>query len=486
MRNISIKIKFWLPIAASLVGMAIIVAVSLMATRDQMMKDRIADTQHLVEASHGILSRLQSRVEAGELTVDEAQAQAGYLLNGARYARGQEYIFAADTKGTIIFHGGNAKLIGVNLMGTKDEDGVQFMREIVDTAITDGEGVVAYRWPKAGETEPSPKVTYVKMFKPWNWIVATGIYVDDVNAAFWSNATTFGGIALIALLISGAIAVLILRDTTRPILHLTETMDRLAAGERHLTVDDTDRRDEIGGMSRAVEVFRDQLIEGERLAAEKAAAQEAQIKRAQTVEHLTHEFDGRAAGMLSSVTESASLLEETAHGMASTAEETERQAQAVASASEQATASVQTIASAAEELSRSIEQIADRIAEAASVSGKATEEADRTNNIVQGLDASASRIGEVISLINDIADQTNLLALNATIEAARAGDAGKGFAVVAQEVKSLAGRPPRQPRRFPSRSTPFSRKPSRRSKPSAGSWRRSAASTPSPARLPRR
>ncbi|AWJ90631.1 methyl-accepting chemotaxis protein [Azospirillum baldaniorum] len=244
--------------------------------------------------------------------------------------------------------------------------------------------------------------------------------------------------AVVAVLLGLISALLIGRGLSRPIVSMTDTMTRLAGGDRRVEVPGLDRGDEIGGMAKAVEVFKHSLIDADRMAAEQAAEHATRRERSERIDSLTREFDRMVMEVLSRVSSAATQLNSTAQGMSATAEQTTRQASAVAAASTQATANVETVAAAAEELTSSIQEISRQVAQSNSIAGQAVSTAERTDATVRGLVDAAQRIGEVVQLINDIASQTNLLALNATIEAARAGEAGKGFAVVASEVKSLA------------------------------------------------
>ncbi|WP_081504517.1 methyl-accepting chemotaxis protein [Magnetospirillum molischianum] len=224
----------------------------------------------------------------------------------------------------------------------------------------------------------------------------------------------------------------------QPINTMTEAMRRLAEGDHDIEIPARERRDEIGLMAKAVQVFKDNAIRTERLAAERQSEQLARDERTRRIENLTGDFDRAIGNVLDMVSQAAAQMENTAQVMTSNADRSNQQASNVAAATEQASASVQTVASAAEQLSASISEIGRQVEQSSRVSRTASEEASRTNETVQGLADSSARIGAVVNLINDIASQTNLLALNATIEAARAGDAGKGFAVVAGEVKHLA------------------------------------------------
>jgi methyl-accepting chemotaxis protein len=258
---------------------------------------------------------------------------------------------------------------------------------------------------------------------------------DSIIADTKALSTLLG---LGGLVLGLAIAWLIGRGISRPIVGMTSAMTKLAGGDKSITVPALGRKDEIGQMAEAVEVFKQNAIEMDRLAAEQRKEQERKEARQQAIEGYIKSFDESVTGLLGILASAATEMRSTAESMSATAEETSRQSTAVAAASEQASSNVQTVASAAEELTGSISEITRRVSESTQIAGRAVEEATRTNVAVKGLAEAAQKIGNVVQLINDIASQTNLLALNATIEAARAGEAGKGFAVVASEVKSLA------------------------------------------------
>jgi methyl-accepting chemotaxis protein len=265
---------------------------------------------------------------------------------------------------------------------------------------------------------------------------ATERAIDEANA---SAMTMSLGIAVLAAVLGVIIAWLIKTGITQPVIAMTTTMTRLAAGDTSVSIPAQDNRDEIGTMAKAVAIFKDNAVARERLEAEQAQERNAREERARRVDAMIASFDREVATALEAVGGAAGAMQATSQAMSATAEETSRQATAVAAASEQASANVQTVASAAEELAASIREISRRMSEAHTVTTDATGQAEGTRTSVRGLAEAAQRIGDVVDLINSIAAQTNLLALNATIEAARAGDAGKGFAVVAGEVKALAG-----------------------------------------------
>ena len=290
----------------------------------------------------------------------------------------------------------------------------------------------------------------VKMTALGNAIVKTGDEITGTlrdfqdalgpkaQAAISAAVTTTIVVALVAVVIGILAAWFIGMGISRPVVAMTAAMQRLANKDMTAEIPAKDHKDEVGSMAAAVQVFKDNMIRADQLAAEAAREQEARNRRAAAVDNLTKKFDSDASSVLNTVSSAATELESTSTSMSATAEETSKQATTVAAAAEQASTNVQTVASAAEELSNSIQEISRQVTKSTEIAGKAVNEAKRTHDTVQGLAQAASKIGEVVELITDIAEQTNLLALNATIEAARAGDAGKGFAVVASEVKNLA------------------------------------------------
>jgi methyl-accepting chemotaxis protein len=259
--------------------------------------------------------------------------------------------------------------------------------------------------------------------------------LEATSSRTMTLALVFSAVVVVLSVAAG----LVLRASIAvPVLAMTDAMRKLATGDKSILIPAQGRGDEVGDMAAAVQVFKDNMIRAEQMAAEQEAGRAEQLRRAKTVESLTNRFDGQVAAVLNIVSGAATEMEATAQSMSGNAQQTNRQATIVAAATEQASTSVQTVASAAEELSASIAEIGRQVERSSTASQAAAEEAGRTNGTVKALAETSARIGEVVGLITNIASQTNLLALNATIEAARAGDAGKGFAVVANEVKSLA------------------------------------------------
>jgi methyl-accepting chemotaxis protein len=245
-------------------------------------------------------------------------------------------------------------------------------------------------------------------------------------------------VAVFVALLTVAFSFILSRGIATPIVNMTDTMSRLASGDKSVEIPGIERKDEIGEMADAVQVFRDNMIETERLAEAEKKSQAERAARAAHIEQKTRDFDHDASVAIAAVASAATQLQANANSLTSRSQQAFDQSSAVATAATQMSSNVQTVAASAEELSASIGQIANDVSLAATVSKEAVEQAGHTGRVVSNLQQSAVKIGQVVELINDIAAQTNLLALNATIEAARAGEAGKGFAVVASEVKNLA------------------------------------------------
>ncbi|MBR0880813.1 methyl-accepting chemotaxis protein [Bradyrhizobium japonicum] len=433
-----ISFKLVLIVGISLLGMIALAPIALSTLRAQMVADRQAKTQHMVDVGYGILTHYQKLESEGKLPREQAQAAAIATIKSLRYDK-VEYFWINDMAPKMVMHPIKPELDGKDLSGMKDPAGNALFMGFVDVVNKQGAGFYSYLWPKPGFEQPVGKISYVKGFAPWGWIIGTGIYLDDVDAVFRQNATTFAYICLAVLVLVLACSFVIGRSVTRPLANITALTERLAAGDSAFEVPYTDRSDEVGGLAKALAVFKDNASAVSRMHAEQQEAkQRADDEKRKTMADLAGKFEASVQAVVRDVFTEARAMQQAAQGMSETANKATDRASFVASACQQASSNVQTVASAAGQLSSSITEISQRVAQAASVADKAAADGQRTNDTVQGLAAAAHKIGEVIDLINQIASQTNLLALNATIEAARAGEAGKGFAVVASEVKSLA------------------------------------------------
>ncbi|MGH1376368.1 MAG: methyl-accepting chemotaxis protein [Alphaproteobacteria bacterium] len=235
-----------------------------------------------------------------------------------------------------------------------------------------------------------------------------------------------------------AVGFVFARKITQPISAITGVMEQLSKGDTSVTVPASDRKDEIGDMAQALEVFKENRIEADRLAEEQKQEQKTQLVRAENVDAMTADFEKSVYDLINGLAAASEELSSTAQSMTSIAEQTSEQSMSMSKASESTSQNIQSVAAAAEELSASIRELSEQVTRTSAATNAAATDVDQTSQQIGQLLSSSEEIGNVVGLIQDIAEQTNLLALNATIESARAGDAGKGFAVVANEVKSLA------------------------------------------------
>jgi methyl-accepting chemotaxis protein len=246
------------------------------------------------------------------------------------------------------------------------------------------------------------------------------------------------GILVVVVIAGVAVSFLMVRDVSSGIASIVAPMQALGKGDLSAQVPHQGEKTEIGAMADTLQVFKQALIA--KKAADEAAAldAEAKIERGRRVDGITRDFESMIGDIVQTVSAASGQLEASAGSLSATAQRSQQLTTAVAAASEEASTNVQSVASATEELSSSVNEISRQVQESARMAGDAVDQARKTNDRVSELSKAASRIGDVVELINTIAGQTNLLALNATIEAARAGEAGRGFAVVASEVKALA------------------------------------------------
>ncbi|HUD85626.1 MAG TPA: methyl-accepting chemotaxis protein [Xanthobacteraceae bacterium] len=245
-------------------------------------------------------------------------------------------------------------------------------------------------------------------------------------------------VGLAVVLIGLACSWRIGRSITRPLEGLAGAMKQLAAGDTAARIPATASHDEIGAMARTVIVFRDNMIERERLSTAETQTNAARAKRGEAIAAMIGHFRTSVEQALARLREAAGRLEAASSGLNDAADAVSSEARHAENRVGSASVNVTTVASSIEELAASIGEIALQATRSTEVAGRAVAESKRTVTTMTDLGSAANRIGEVIGLIQAIAGQTNLLALNATIEAARAGEAGRGFAVVATEVKSLA------------------------------------------------
>ncbi len=420
------------------IGMAVLTAVGLYDLRSSLIESRQQKLQETVAVARGSIDYYYGEAKKGLISEEEAKEQAEKALRDIRFGN-NNYVFVYEYSGIMRVTGPAPEKEGTQMLNVTDPNGVRVIAELIERAKQGG-GFLHYHWPRPGAAQPIAKISYATGFEPWQWMVGTGDYVDDIDAVFWTAAGRLGLVAAGLLLAVMTGIFVVARSIVQRLSGLSARMLALAGGDTESEIPFVDNRDEFGEMARAVAVFKENAVEKARLTAEQAALHErAEEERKRAMRALADKFEADVKEFVDALASSAAEMRTTSQAMSATAEETSRQAAAVAHASEQASGNVQTVAAAAEELAASIGEIGRQTSQSNTVAETAVSQAEKTQDAVRSLATTAHKIGEVVDLINSIAGQTHLLALNATIEAARAGDAGKGFAVVASEVKALAG-----------------------------------------------
>ena len=419
------------------IGLAAVGALALQAQWQAMRTERVGELASLTEAAAGLAEGFRLNAATNHMNEDEAKARALAAIGSLRY--GSDGYFSVTNERKIVLAHPTASRLGADSSKTPDANGFNFVNDVTPRAMRDGHASVAYVYPRPGQDKSLPKIADYRFYKPWGWFIQTGVYVDDLETAFWNSARMEFAVALSILLVLLVAASVIIRSIVRPLAGLQRTMEGLAAGETNVAMPRIASKDELGAMARTVTVFRDNMLEVQGLRREQEQMKaDTERARKETLSRLANDFEARLGSLVNVLSTASGELESTAQTMTTTAAQTTSQAHLVSVASDEASSGVQTVAAAAEELAASISEITRQVTESARMTSETAQEAQRTNGIVQALSTGAQRIGDVVGLITGIAGQTNLLALNATIEAARAGDAGKGFAVVASEVKNLA------------------------------------------------
>ncbi len=410
--------------------------------RDNLLEGRQRQLTTAVETAWGIIDHYNNEV-GEDISLSEAQGLAKAALRSMRY-EGDAYFWINDSEPKMIMHPIKPALEGKNLAGVKDPDGLYLFNEMVKVAKAQGEGFVEYQWAKPGKEKPQPKLSYIKIHKDWGWIIGSGLYIDDLNAAinkvFWSVMA----ILLAAILVSGGLVFFLARMVSRPMHRAVEMIEEMEKGHLGARLN-MNQKDEVGRMAKAMDRFADSL----------------QVEMVGSLQKLANgdltfdisprddkdEIRGSLKQLEVQLNDVMGQIQSAGEQIAAGSVHVSDSSQSLSQGATESASSLEEISSSLTELTSQTKQNAANASQVNHLSTEAQTAVDSGNQQMQKMvsameeiNLDGKNISKIIKVIDEIAFQTNLLALNAAVEAARAGQHGKGFAVVAEEVRNLAAR----------------------------------------------
>lgn len=438
--RLTIRQKFFSLLGGIMLLFVLLSGVNQIRNYQTLMHERELLVKKMVEATTSQVAFYHEQFKKGVVPEEEARTRALEAVRPLRYGDG-DYVWVNDLNKVMLAHP-SQKLEGQNLSDFQDKspDKKYIFREFVQLVQgPEKSGFLEYYWPKPkmGD-EPFPKISYVQGFQPWGWVIGSGVYIDDVRTAFFDGVKKDIIIILgVGVLICFAFMV-VANDQIRGAAGLAQAVQALTDGNLEVQISGEARRDDLGVLARALQHFKEVMRRNEQMNHVQEERKKQELARAKHVEQLVASFDTSVEEILATVQVAVSQINASAESLKQTAGTTNAQAEAATQAATSASANASAVASATTQLTAAIDEIRGTVNRSSGVVTQASREAKAAEQVVTNLATKVENIGEMASLISDIAAQTNLLALNATIEAARAGEAGKGFAVVANEVKNLS------------------------------------------------
>jgi methyl-accepting chemotaxis protein len=482
-RSSSIPVRLYTLTAVLGIGLIVSSGMALTTRWEALRSARITELEAVTETARGIIERERLLSADGHITVEEAKARALAEISAMRYGNG-DYVGVITRQGLQLANP-NPKVVGLNMTNLPDVKGNYYFNDVAPRAVRDGIATVGYWFPRAGEQVPVQKVSVFRYYQPWDWLVLSGAYMDDLDAVFWASASWQIGVGAVTFLILIGAATLIIRSIVRPIDSLKGSMALLATGETDVVVGHVALENEIGSMARSVLVFKDAAAEKRRLEATAAEErrvaeehrQQAEARRAAAAQQQADVVEALADGLgrlsagdltnrlaeafapeyenlrrdfnaaMENLQAAMGVIVSNSAGIRSGTQEITQAADDLSRRTEQQAASLEETAAALDEITTTVRKTAEGANQTREVVSAAKAGAEHSGQVVRDavtamseIESSARQIGQIIGVIDEIAFQTNLLALNAGVEAARAGESGRGFAVVASEVRALAQR----------------------------------------------
>jgi methyl-accepting chemotaxis protein len=437
--HLRIRGRLYLLVGLFAGGCAALAAALIWLQSARALEDRKQHLRELIAVAHGVLAAHKKLADAGQMPVAEARHRALEVIRDMWWGK-DDYFTARDTEGVSLLNPSSPEKEGKNRDDNVDSKGRHYSREMTEIVRDTGEGFVTFNTKNPETGADGEKITFIKLYKPWGIAITGGVFTDDLAGETRVAMLRAALITLALVGLLGGIAAWQARTVVRALTRLRAAMLDLAEGRNIDGVLDVDRRDEVGDIAAAVEVFRVKAVEKAHREADAKRAEEARIAalRKADMHRLADEFQAAVGDIINAVSSSSTELEAAAGTLTHTADTTKQISATATSASLQTSGNVQSVAAATEELAAAAAEIGQQVATSSKIAQEAVSQAKKIDARIADLAQSATRIGDVVRLITSVAEQTHLLALNATIEAARAGEAGRGFAVVAQEVRNLA------------------------------------------------